>query len=197
MWSHADKQCCLSRDTPGPALRNQPRLSHADQAWVTHDPTHPCPTTRAGNRPATAAPNTRYRLTPPTALSALPYPQGADGVELLPSKRSTCRKPRSERSWFILSSSVLHWPKDFSACVTFVFYMRGSALVRLAQNYPHQSLRWMRFKYISFRMRKAESAPLGFQTANSESCKRWSPRTWFWTAHSVINTGLNAHYSVP
>lgn len=140
---------------------------------------------------ATAAPNTGCWP------SALPYPQGADGVELFPSKRSTCKKPRSERSWFILSSSVLHWPKDFSACVTFVFYMCGSALVRLAQNYPHQSLRWMRFKYISFRMRKAESAPLGFQTAHSESCKHWSPRTWFWTAHSVINTGLHAHYSVP
>lgn len=92
---------------------------------------------------------------------------------------------------------MLHWLRDFPACVTFIFYMHSPAIVRLVQNYPHQSLRLMRLKYISFRMRKAESAPLGFQAANSESCKHLNLRTCFWTAYSVINTCLNAHYSVP
>lgn len=74
---------------------------------------------------------------------------------------------------------MLHWLRDLPACVTFIFYVCSSAIVRCEQNYLHQSLGLMRLKYISFRIRKAESAPLGFQAANSESLKHLNLREWF------------------
>lgn len=74
---------------------------------------------------------------------------------------------------------MLHWLRDFPACVTFILDVHSSAIVGLVQNYPHQSLRLMRLTYISFRMRKAESALLGFQAANPESRKSLNLRAWF------------------
>jgi len=65
------------------------------------------------------------------------------------------------------SRRMLHLLRDSPPCVTFLSDGRSSAPVGLAQKRPHQSLRLMRLTPISFRMRRAESAPLGFQAANA------------------------------